>query len=93
MNASGRWKRPVTTSIEPASTWYDAESYHQDYYERNRGQPYCQAVIAPKLAKLRKTHFERLRHAAPESETAHSGQVRPYQTEPQNPIDQGGIAD
>ena len=35
VEASGKWKRPITTSIEPASTWYSAESYHQDYLRKN----------------------------------------------------------
>ena len=41
VNASGRWKRPITTSIEPASTWYDAESYHQDYLRKHPGGYSC----------------------------------------------------
>jgi methionine-S-sulfoxide reductase len=39
--ASGKWKRPITTSIEPASTWYDAEKYHQDYLRKNPGGYTC----------------------------------------------------
>jgi len=39
--ASGRWRQPVTTSIEPASTWYDAEDYHQDYLRKNPGGYTC----------------------------------------------------
>ena len=39
--ASGKWKNPVTTSIEPASTWYDAEDYHQDYLRKNPGGYSC----------------------------------------------------
>jgi len=35
VDASGTWKRPITTSIEPASTWYSAEGYHQDYLRKN----------------------------------------------------------
>ena len=41
VNASGMWKRPVTTTIEPASTWYSAEDYHQDYLRRNPGGYTC----------------------------------------------------
>src|SRR5438045_8562366 len=37
VQASGRWRRPITTTIEPASTWYDAEGYHQDYLRKNPG--------------------------------------------------------
>ncbi len=41
IEAAGRWKRPVTTSIEPASTWYSAEGYHQDYLKKNPGGYTC----------------------------------------------------
>jgi peptide-methionine (S)-S-oxide reductase len=50
------WGAPVVTAIVPASTFYPAEDYHQLYYARNSNQPYCRAVVAPKVAKLR-THF------------------------------------
>jgi methionine-S-sulfoxide reductase len=41
LDASGKWKRPITTSIEPASTWYSAEDYHQDYLRKNPGGYSC----------------------------------------------------
>jgi methionine-S-sulfoxide reductase len=41
LEASGRWKRPITTSIEPASTWYAAEAYHQDYLRKHPGGYTC----------------------------------------------------
>jgi methionine-S-sulfoxide reductase len=41
VNASGKWQRPITTSIEPASTWYSAESYHQDYLRKHPGGYTC----------------------------------------------------
>lgn len=41
VSASGRWKRPITTSIEPASTWYSAEDYHQDYLRKHPGGYTC----------------------------------------------------
>ncbi|HJS23451.1 MAG TPA: peptide-methionine (S)-S-oxide reductase MsrA [Pyrinomonadaceae bacterium] len=41
VDESGRWKRPVTTSIEPAATWYSAEDYHQDYLRKNPGGYTC----------------------------------------------------
>ena len=43
---------PIVTEVSAASTYYEAEDYHQDYYPLNRSQPYCRAVIAPKLDKL-----------------------------------------
>ena len=44
---------PIVTEVLPAPVFYDAESYHQDYYRSNTGAAYCQFVIEPKLAKLR----------------------------------------
>lgn len=52
---------PIVTQVEPLREWYPAELYHRDYYDRNTSQPYCQAVIAPKLAKLRQKHGSRIR--------------------------------
>ena len=54
------WPDPIVTTLEPFTKFYPAEDYHQDYYERNSGQFYCQAVIAPKVAKLRKLFYEKL---------------------------------
>lgn len=50
--ASGAFSAPIVTEISPASTYYEAEDYHQDYYRQNRQQGYCRMVIAPKLDKL-----------------------------------------
>lgn len=47
---------PIVTEIVPAPEFYPAEQYHQQYYERNSRQPYCQAMVAPKVAKLRKQY-------------------------------------
>ena len=62
VRAGAGWPAPIVTTIEPASTWYPAEDYHQAYWD-SEGQrnPYCMAVIPPKLAKLRKGFAERLR--------------------------------
>ena len=50
----------IVTTIEPMDTWYPAEDYHQDYWETSgRSNPYCMAVIPPKLRKLRKSFAER----------------------------------
>ena len=49
---SGVLGKPVVTEISPASVFYRAEGYHQDYYNQNRAAPYCQFVIDPKLRKL-----------------------------------------
>jgi peptide-methionine (S)-S-oxide reductase len=52
---------PIVTEVVAAQIFYPAENYHQDYYQRNMRQPYCQYVIAPKLAKFRSTFAERRR--------------------------------
>jgi peptide-methionine (S)-S-oxide reductase len=57
--------RPVVTTIEALSDWYVAEDYHQEYFEREgAANPYCQMVVAPKLAKFRKLHADRLKGVA-----------------------------
>jgi peptide-methionine (S)-S-oxide reductase len=55
---------PIVTEVAPASTFYAAESYHQEYYARNPYQPYCQYVVAPKVAKFRKHFLDRLKQKA-----------------------------
>ncbi|MDE1858407.1 MAG: peptide-methionine (S)-S-oxide reductase MsrA [Thaumarchaeota archaeon] len=47
------FRNPIVTEVAPLKEFYPAEDYHRDYYKRNTMQPYCQAVIAPKLAKFR----------------------------------------
>lgn len=63
--AAAGWPAPIVTTIEPLGTWWPAEDYHQDYWE-NEGQrnPYCLAVIPPKLQKLRKSFQARLKAGA-----------------------------
>jgi peptide-methionine (S)-S-oxide reductase len=56
------WDEPIVTAIEPLSDWWPAEGYHQDYFEREGSRnPYCMAVVAPKLRKFRKSFAERLK--------------------------------
>jgi len=52
--ATKQWGKDVTTEINPLQEFYPAEDYHQDYFSKNLDQPYCQAVIAPKVKKLSK---------------------------------------
>lgn len=61
LTSQGVWSNPVTTEVLPAETFYPAEEYHQHYFERNPQQPYCQAVIGPKMAKLRANYHEKLK--------------------------------
>ena len=62
-NASGIWRAPLVTQLEPLHRFYPAEVYHQNYYERNPYQPYCQVIIAPKVAKVRERYLARLKRA------------------------------
>ena len=47
------WARPIVTEVRPATTFYVAEDYHQEYFRNNPSQPYCSFIVAPKLAKFR----------------------------------------
>jgi peptide-methionine (S)-S-oxide reductase len=61
LEAEGVWDDPIVTEVTPFDTYYVAEDYHQEYYRNNGYQPYCQVVIAPKVAKFRKQYLERLK--------------------------------
>lgn len=50
------WPNPIVTQVAPFDHFYKAEAYHQQYYRSNASQPYCQIVIAPKVAKFRKAY-------------------------------------
>jgi len=58
---AGLYRDPVVTEVVPASAFYIAEPYHQEYFARNPEQAYCQYVVAPKVAKFRKHFVERLK--------------------------------
>jgi len=55
------FRDPIVTAVEPASTFYVAEDYHQDYFANNAMQPYCMFVVAPKVQKIREKYAERLK--------------------------------
>jgi peptide-methionine (S)-S-oxide reductase len=55
------WGKPIVTEIVAFDKFYAAEDYHQEYYAKNSSQPYCQAVVAPKVAKFRKHFLEMLK--------------------------------
>ena len=61
LDREGIWDAPIVTRIEPEAHFFPAESYHREYYRTNPRQGYCQAVIAPKVAKFRKQFADRLR--------------------------------
>jgi peptide-methionine (S)-S-oxide reductase len=64
LNAEKLWSGPIVTEVTGDATFYPAETYHQDYFEQNANQPYCRAVVAPKVAKFRKAFAERLKGTA-----------------------------
>src|SRR3990172_1002790 len=61
LNREELWPRPIVTEVTPVEAFYPAEDYHQEYFARNPYQGYCQAIIAPKVAKFRKMYMERLK--------------------------------
>lgn len=61
LNKSGVWSNPVITSIEPLKNYYEAEDYHQNYFNANPDQLYCRYVIQPKLEKFEKVFKDKLK--------------------------------
>jgi len=62
LDKSGAWDNPIVTSLEPFTKFYPAEDYHQNYYNENTGQGYCQFVIRPKVEKFQKVFKSKLKH-------------------------------
>lgn len=60
----GPWDDPIVTEVQPLDTFYPAEDYHDRYFRRNDAQPYCQVVIAPKVAKFRNRFKDKLSSAS-----------------------------
>ena len=58
------FKDPIVTALEPATAFYVAEDYHQDYLANNPMQPYCMFVVAPKVQKIREKYAQRLKEGA-----------------------------
>lgn len=67
LTAKKVFDQPIVTEVAPLPVFYPAEGYHQEYYRNNANQPYCQAVIAPKVAKLRAKYAARLKKSAASS--------------------------
>lgn len=64
LEAQKIWDNPIVTEVEPLRSFYIAEEYHQEYFAKNPYQPYCIAVVAPKVSKFRK-HFMKLLKKTP----------------------------
>jgi peptide-methionine (S)-S-oxide reductase len=62
LNESGAWDKPIVTEISAASPFYKAEDYHQNYYNQNGSEGYCQYVIQPKVEKFRKVFKDKIKH-------------------------------
>ncbi len=65
LTAAKAYSAPIVTELAPFDTFYVAEDYHQEYYAHNGAQPYCQVVIAPKMAKFRKLFKSQLKAGQP----------------------------
>jgi peptide-methionine (S)-S-oxide reductase len=61
LDAARVWDSPIVTEVTPLKEFYPAEDYHQNYFDKNPSQPYCRAVVAPKVSKFRKRFLEKLK--------------------------------
>ena len=61
LEAKKIWDNPIVTTLEKMDAFYIAEDYHQEYFVNNPRQPYCAAVVAPKVAKFRKKYLDMLK--------------------------------
>lgn len=61
MTAAGIWSDPIVTEVTAAPVFYPAEAYHQEYFANNPYQPYCMAVVAPKVTKARQKFLAKLK--------------------------------
>jgi peptide-methionine (S)-S-oxide reductase len=60
-NSKKIWNKQIVTQVEPLKKFYKAEKYHEKYFLKHPNSSYCQIVIGPKIAKLRKKHWEKLK--------------------------------
>ena len=64
MTVAGLWDDPIVTEVTALDTFYEAEEYHQQYFEKNPFQPYCFVVVRPKVSKFRKKFISKLNKQA-----------------------------
>lgn len=62
VTAEGVYDNPIVTQVAPFDKFYVAENYHQEYFANNPNQPYCAAIVAPKVAKFRKKFLDKLKN-------------------------------
>ncbi|WP_300539905.1 peptide-methionine (S)-S-oxide reductase MsrA [uncultured Nocardioides sp.] len=67
LDRDGPWDDPVVTTVELLVSFYPAEEYHDEYFRRNEGQPYCQVVVAPKVGQFRQRFAYRMKSASREA--------------------------
>jgi peptide-methionine (S)-S-oxide reductase len=63
LNKEAIWDKPIVTRVVPAQTFYNAETYHKDYYAKHPESAYCQQVITPKIMKLQQRYYGKLKPA------------------------------
>ncbi len=61
LDRSGAWSSPIVTTLEPLVKFYPAEDYHDNYFNLNGGNPYCQMVVRPKVEKFQKVFKDKLK--------------------------------
>jgi peptide-methionine (S)-S-oxide reductase len=61
LEKEGIWNKPIVTQVEPLKVFYEAETYHKDYYKKHPNQPYCQQVINPKIIKVQQRFLNKLK--------------------------------
>jgi peptide-methionine (S)-S-oxide reductase len=61
LEKEGIWNKPIVTQVEPLKVFYEAETYHKDYYKKHPNQPYCQQAINPKIIKLQQRFLNKLK--------------------------------
>lgn len=66
LDVSGLFTQPIVTEIVPFTEFYRAEAYHQNYFENNPEQPYCRALIRPKVDKVKKVFHDKLKATQPQ---------------------------
>ncbi|WP_410767548.1 peptide-methionine (S)-S-oxide reductase MsrA [Haloferax sp. DFSO60] len=65
LESAGAFDNPIVTEIEPLETFYEAEGYHQDYFEKNPDQPYCVINVTPKIKKVREKFGDKTNPSPP----------------------------
>jgi peptide-methionine (S)-S-oxide reductase len=61
LGSTGQWRSPIVTEVVPLDVFYPAEPYHQQYFAQHPNQPYCRAVISPKVKKFKKLYLSKLK--------------------------------